>query len=149
MYAWVHVQCRHTPGDEASMQWPVLATLQKHLHMGYFNHIFRLSQLYLCAQGMLLNRFSWKFIEKLPLYLVASPEDQFGYIPGISTTRMQPRNSPCRDCMQDQTSPECWFIGILKGDNKKGEASQLHSVRIVALLELYVSRTQRNTTEVT
>ena len=33
-----------------------LATLQKHL--GYFNHIFRLSQLHQCDQGMLLNRFS-------------------------------------------------------------------------------------------
>ena len=31
-------------------------SLQKHL--SYFNHIFRLSQLHQCAQGMLPNRFS-------------------------------------------------------------------------------------------
>ena len=44
---------------------PPAISLQKHL--GYFNHIFGLPQLHLCNQGMLPNRFSWKFIDELLL----------------------------------------------------------------------------------
>ena len=39
-----------------------IISLQKHL--GYFNHIFRLSQLHQCDQELLPNRFSWKFSER-------------------------------------------------------------------------------------
>ena len=58
--------------------------LQKHL--GYFNPIFRLSELHQCDQEMLLGRFSWKSIEELffsyiSLSLVS--EDLFGYTPDI------------------------------------------------------------------
>ena len=34
-------------------------------HLGYFNPIFRLSELHQCDQEMLLGRFSWKSIEEL------------------------------------------------------------------------------------
>ena len=43
--------------------WSTCIPLQKHL--GYCNHIFRLSELHQCDQEMLLGRFSWKFIEEL------------------------------------------------------------------------------------
>ena len=63
-----------------------VATLQKHL--GYFNHIFRLSELHQCDQlrNANIGRLSWKSIEEIffgyiSLSLVS--EDLFGYIPGI------------------------------------------------------------------
>ena len=43
------------------------AVISQQKHFGYFNHIFRLSQLHQCDQGMLTNRFSLKFIEELLL----------------------------------------------------------------------------------
>ena len=55
-------------------------------HLGYFNHIFRLSQLHQCDQEMLPNRFLESSLRSSFLsYIVSFSEGLFGYIPGISS----------------------------------------------------------------
>ena len=71
----------------------IFVSLQKHL--GYFNHIFRLSQLHQYDQEMLPNRFAWKFIEELSLVTLANPFFQNTYLAtflAFLTTATQPGN---------------------------------------------------------
>ena len=82
-------------------------TLQKHL--GYFNHIFRLSQLHQCGQGMLPNWKSFFNYNRLirPIFLHSWHS--------ISQT-MQPRNSGHADVRskQQHTSPEMLIYKFLE-----------------------------------
>ena len=71
-------------------------------HMGYFNHIFGgLSCISVHGghqRGMLYQiRFLESSLRSFFIGYISSSlfsEDLFGYIPGISSTTMQPRNSP-------------------------------------------------------
>ena len=47
---------RKVKSQESNLGLLALTALQKHL--GYFNHIFRLSELHQCDQEMLIGRFS-------------------------------------------------------------------------------------------
>ena len=82
--------CAHEYNDVVRSRLdPACISLQKHL--GYFNHIFRLSELHQCDQEMLLGRFSWKSIEELFFSLSLVAEDLYLII--LLTIAMQPRNS--------------------------------------------------------
>ena len=89
------------------------------------NHLFKWSQMHLCVQRMLNGFLDWKLIEEL-FHISQSPisEDLFGYIPGLSTTSMQPRNSPGADERLQQTSPEM----LINKLSEKREASHLHTI---------------------
>ena len=95
--------------------WVVSYTLQKHL--GYFDHILRLSQLHQCDKECYqIGKASLVF-----------SEDLFGYIPGISTTKhatKELRACRCVSSKQQHTSPEMLIYKFSKKIhffNKRGK----------------------------
>ena len=102
----------------------VLKTNSLQKLLGYFNHIFRLSELHQCVQEMLATwqvflKVHWRtFLELATLACSRRPFWLATFLVFL-TTAMQPRNSPEAD-VQDQTNnklhQKCWFIGFLKGD---------------------------------
>ena len=89
-------------------------------HLGYFKHIFRLSQLHQCDQGMLFLKVHWG-----PLLLVklASVFLQKSYLAIFlafyynHATKELSRGK----CVSNKPHQKCWFIDFLKGDTKRGK----------------------------
>ena len=96
----------------------MIFSLQKHL--GYFNHIFRLSEFHQCDTEMLLN---------ISLSLVS--EDLFVYIPGIVNQSHATKELSISGCtISNRYTKKCWFIGFLKGD------TNLYGFKMLPVTEL-------------